>query len=181
MLTEKKIAEIYDLHSRELFIFIVRLVHVREAAEDLLHDCFVNLMRYSQKYEIKEETIRPFLYKTAYNLSLNYLKRGDRNSGRSLEDVPEAAASDDVVAGLELRELHQRINELLESLDERGRAIFLMKRDLNLTYEEIALNLGISERSVRRRLAEVLTVLARELKKSGYGEKFLMFLTIFLG
>jgi len=75
MISEEYIIELYQSLQRELYIYIYRLIGSRETAEDILHDCFLNLIKYSRKHEIRERSVRAFLYRTAHNLSVNYLKR----------------------------------------------------------------------------------------------------------
>ena len=75
MLEEKKISEIYHSFSRELFSYLVRLVSDRENAEDLLHDTFAALIAYSKNHAIEDSSVRAFLYKTAHNLAVNFIKK----------------------------------------------------------------------------------------------------------
>lgn len=168
MLEKEKIVELYRKYNRELFVYIYRFMRSRENAEDILHDCFVNLIRYSEKKEIDETSIKAFLYKIAHNLSINQIKRAKKISFSNIDDGPDISADEDHSKKLELDDLNKKINSLLLNVDELSRSMFLMKKELGLTMLEIAENTGKSERTVRRRIEDVLSYLALELKKEDF-------------
>lgn len=171
MLEENKIIEIYNRVNRELYLYIYRFVGSHEAAEDLFHDCFVNLIQYSGSHEVDMESIRAFLYRVAHNLSVNYLNRAKKIGFSSLENVAEPVVPDSVVAKFESAELDEKIYQLLEDVDTVSRSMFIMKKELELSAIEIAKNTGKSERTVRRRLEKLTRYLMGELRKSGFIEK----------
>jgi RNA polymerase sigma-70 factor (ECF subfamily) len=76
-------------------------------------------------------------------------------------------------------ELHEKIHSLLENLHESSRSVFYMKKELHLTFREIAENLGISERTAKRKLNTVLRYLYSELKRTGYIGSVLIFLALY--
>jgi RNA polymerase sigma factor (sigma-70 family) len=180
VLEEKKLSEIYDRLSRELYVYILRLVRSRETAEDILHDCFVNLINYSKKYDIIESTVKPFLYRAAHNLCVNYIKRSDTVKITASDDI-EHADNVNFTDALELDELNDAIYKLISNLDEKIKSVFIMKKDMNMSNEEIAQNLGISERTVRRHVKSAILYLSGELIKSGLIEKLTLLMAIFLG
>lgn len=168
MLPEEKITEIYRNSAKELYIYIYRLTGSPESSEDILHDCFVNLIKYSHKHEINTEWIRAFLYKTAHNLSVNHLKRAAKIEFSAIETSGELPAEDKISSELELNELNEKIYKALNYLDAETRSIFIMKKELGLTISEIAIDTGKSERTVIRKIQRALEFLSGELKKSGF-------------
>jgi RNA polymerase sigma-70 factor (family 1) len=180
VLDEKILSDIYDRFCKELYVYILRFVRSREIAEDILHDCFVNLIKYSKKYDIIEATVKPFLYRSAHNLCVNYIKRSDTVKITASEDIDHADASD-FTKGIELDELNDSIYRLISNLDEKTRSVFIMKKDMNMSNEEIAENLGISERTVRRYIKNAVLYLSGELIKSGLIEKLALLMALFLG
>ncbi|MCP4132356.1 MAG: sigma-70 family RNA polymerase sigma factor [bacterium] len=179
MLNENKIVEIYESLNKELFVYIFRFTRSHEASEDLLHDCFANLIDYSDDHDIDEKTIRAFLYKTAHNLSSNFLKRGKRINFSTIEDDDTIISKDDNIEQLEFEELNNKIYALLDEVDDTSRSIFVMKKELNLSMEEIAKNIGKSERTVRRKLTSVIDFLGNNLKKAGFLSLFIFLMSLF--
>ena len=76
MLTEKEISSIYDTYAQELYVYIRSFVH-DQGAEDVLHDCFERLMRYSLDNDVDMTTVRPFLYAIARNRCIDLLGSGE--------------------------------------------------------------------------------------------------------
>lgn len=180
MLSEQAIADIYDRHSRELFIYILRFVHNREQAEDLLHDCFVSLIQYSSKYTVDEKNIRAFLYRTAHNHSINHLKRKKLVTFTALEGDYTPAGYPDTFETLFADDMEKRVDTVIRELDQRSARIFIMRREMGLSVEEIALELGISDRTVRRALRAVLDRIMTILEKEGFITGLIFFLSLFL-
>ncbi len=170
MFGKEKIRDIYHNLNKELFIYIFKYTGSQEISEDILHDCFVNLIKYSEKYEIKESSVRAFLYKTAHNLCINYLKRSKKFEFSSIDDNPgiDLSNNDNVLHKIHADELNNKIYELLDGVDEVSKSIFIMKKELGRDISEIADYCDVSERTVRRKLAKLLDYLAAELKKTGY-------------
>ncbi len=171
MLEIEKIDSLYKDLKNELFVYIYRFINSYELSEDILHDCFINLIKYSMKNEVNEKSIRAFLYRTAHNLCINFLKR---NSKFSFSDIEETNISkysssyDNVEAEIEVEELNSKIYKLLENIDEFSKSIFIMKKEMNLSFAQIAENTGISERTVRRKMKKLSVYLMDELKKTGF-------------
>ncbi len=178
MLSEKRLNELYSLHRKELFVYIFRFCRSEETAEDILHDCFENLIRYSIRYPLEDVNIRSFLYRTAHNLAANHLKR-DRHFGRvNLDTGIEIPSSESVERDAEYSELEGAIRDFLSRCDEVSRSIFIMRKELSMDAVEIGKHLGIAERTVRRKLADLLDRMSGHLKKMGFLTFFLVSLAL---
>lgn len=161
------LAHLYDRHSRELLAFIYSLVKSRETAEDLLHDSFINLMRYSGRRDLDDTNIRALLYTIARNLCIDHIRR-ERRRGFGIYTLRhEPGGPDTTPDQVEMDEAGREISRILESADALTRSVFLMRRESKLTYPEIARSLNISERTAKRKMRKMLNILSDELKKSG--------------
>ena len=108
------------------------------------------------------------MYKTAHNLSINYLKRRTKIEFSPIESFIDIQKNDQMVTDLEYSELNNKITELLLEMDNTSRSIFVMRKELGMSIQEIAKNTGKSERTVNRRLKTVIDSLLNELTKSGF-------------
>jgi RNA polymerase sigma-70 factor (ECF subfamily) len=165
---EKLITEIYELYSRELYIYINRYTRSNEVSEDILQDTFHNLIIYSGKHAIDRGRVRAFLYKTAHNLCINYRKKESRIAFSTAEEAEHKVDTNNTSNQIESRELETKIYELLEKLDPLTRSIFIMKKENNMDIDEIAENTGKSARTVRRRIEKALSYLHAALKQGGF-------------
>ncbi|MBP7736308.1 MAG: RNA polymerase sigma factor [Spirochaetes bacterium] len=169
MLPKDKISGFYRQFSAELYRYIYKLARNKDATEDLLQETFEKFIAYTAEKEIQDEKIRAFLYKTAHNLSINYLIKQNRTHPGELQDMEENLRTEDRhLDRLVLDDLNRAIYRILESTDPESRSIFIMHKEDGMTYEEVAAALSISARTVRRRIKNVLDLLYAELKKDGF-------------
>lgn len=179
MIQENNLIDIYKNYSKELLVYVFRLTGSNETAEDILHDTFINLIKYSNKHHVEKKTVRAFLYKTAHNLSVNHLKRKGKIEFSSLETSRDFTSGDSVSSDIERKELNDKIYELLNRLDNETRSVFIMKKELGLSISEIAGNTGKSERTVLRKIKRAVAFLAEEMKKGGFSLLVLLFSALF--
>ncbi len=170
MLEKDRIIEYYRNFKKELYIYIYRFTGSQENSEDILHDCFINLIKYSQDHEINELSVRAFLYKTAHNISINFLKRSSRFEFSSIEEKGggNIIGEDNTVDEIFTRDLNEKIYSIINTMDPLSRSIFVMKKELNLSLGEIGINTGFSERTVRRKLQKAVKYIVEELKKTDF-------------
>src|SRR5438105_8361645 len=64
---------VYQLHHRALYNFVRQLTDDRHEAEDIVADTFVKLWKLKANFET-DNNIKAFLYITARNASLNFLR-----------------------------------------------------------------------------------------------------------
>ena len=79
---------------------------------------------------------------------------------------------------VEYEELKQRVDRLVDEKDNVSRSVYIMRTELSLSYEEIAENLGISERTAKRKMRAILEYLANSLENSGFKLLFLFFMAL---
>jgi RNA polymerase sigma-70 factor, ECF subfamily len=168
MENEKFIAEVYELYSKELYIYILRFTRSNETSEDILHDVFHNLITYAEKHTLDKDRVRAFLYKIAHNLCVNYKRKQSRIVFSPVDDAEHMHTANDADSKIESQELEKKIYQLLEKTDPVTRSIFIMKKEQNMNINEIAEFTGKSERTVRRRLQDVLSYLHTALKEGGF-------------
>ncbi len=168
MIDSDEIARLYDRHARELLAFIYAFVRSRETAEDLLHDCFVRLIRFSSERAIDDSNMRALLYKIARNISIDHQRRERRRGLHIAQSPAEPSRPDDVADRSEMDEAEREIVRILESADTIARSVYLMRRESGMTYAEIARCLSISERTAKRKMRTMLAVLAKGLGKAGF-------------
>lgn len=158
------IIEIYENHKSELLTYIIRMIASQDAAEDIIQDSFANMINYMQKKNV--DNPRAFLYKTAHNLAVNYIKKNSRISNAD-ESLMNHEYYDSHENDLEFEELKNKIRTIVSNLDEELHSLFVMKKDLNLSTVEIAQRTGKSERTVRRKLKRASDYIASQLEKDG--------------
>lgn len=166
MISEDKIVTAYREHAREILIYLNRLTGSAEVSEDILHDAFANLVEYSKQKQV--DNIRAFLYRTAHNLALNYIRKNKRLTSIDSHDDRAIFCSDDSTARIEKEELECRIYDILRDTDEDTRSFFVLRKENGLSVEEIADITGKSSRTIRRKLKNITEYMHTILEKEGF-------------
>lgn len=167
MIDNNKISELYDDHSRELLIYIYSFVKSQESSEDILHDAFIRLIKHAKDDSITDKNLKSMLYTTAKNLCIDHLRKLKRESETEL-DGNIKSGKDETIDSLAASELQKKIDDYIKNFDPLSRSIFIMKKELNLTFEYIASNLNISERTAKRKIKKITEQLIEELKKCDF-------------
>ena len=154
---------LFRAHYSGLCRFVCRMVRDRDAAEELVQDLFLRVCQREAAGGPAAVT-RAYLYAAARNLALNHLKHqriADAWSAR------EAAEHEEDAPGIDFegdgRELARVARSAVASLPDRGRQVFLLNRQQQLTYDEIARALGISVKTVETHMVRALRALRAAL------------------
>ena len=131
-----------------------------DMAEDITQDAFMKL--WEKREEIKEETVKSYLYKIANNMFLNKVRHDkvvlgfvEKQTDQINEQSPEYA--------LEEKEFKAKLEEVIAGMTEKQREVFLMNRIDDLTYKEIAERLDLSVKAVEKRMHGALNYLKEKI------------------
>ena len=146
---------IYRAHHGWLLGWFQRRLGGASCAADLAHDTFVRLMVSRDAQAIDEP--RAFLRTLAHGVVVNHWRRQDIERAwlESLAAMPEPLAPSPEARLLALETLC-RIDAMLDRLNPKARTAFLLSQLDGMTYAEIALQLGVSERMVKKYMAQAM-------------------------
>ncbi len=134
---------IYERFNRPLFSLIYRYTSNREVAEDLLQDVFLKIFSNLDSLR-KTETFVSWMYRIAVNTCFGYL-RGSRSQIQRtvpLNNVQERIGKD--AAKSSDRLMKKSLDDAIQSLPTKMKAIFLLHDVQGFKHEEIAPMLGCS-------------------------------------
>jgi len=72
---ELALTALYEAHRSELLAFLLRMTRDREAAEDLLQETFIRLIREARAGRLPD-AVRPWLYRVASNAAISRARHG---------------------------------------------------------------------------------------------------------
>jgi RNA polymerase sigma-70 factor (family 1) len=131
-----------------------------QVAEDIVQDTFLKV--WERRESIRTDTVKSLLYTIANNLFLNRIDHEKVllkfTADYSLNEFSSAPDFE-----LEMREFDEKLQRSLSDLDEKSRVVFLMNRIDDMTYREIAQNLGLSQKAVEKRMGKALAFLKDKL------------------
>jgi RNA polymerase sigma factor (sigma-70 family) len=91
----------------------------------------------------------------------------NKQSNSALDKVADLASDQSIAhENMVYEELVQRIDSAIQSLPPQCRLIFTMSRDQELTYKEIAQQLGLSVKTIDTQMGRALKYLRTEIKIS---------------
>ena len=147
--------QIYDATSDRVFRLMVRMVGEQDA-DDLMQQTFVRAFAKIGQFS-GDSMFETWLYRLATNEALQHLRREKLRRTRELAVEPTIRQADH----LEQDERAAMLRNALDQIDPELRAIFTLKEESGLSYQEIAATLGIPEGTVGSRLNRA----RRELRK----------------
>ncbi len=159
------LGELFERHHPRLLQFFLRLVRQRTAAEDLVQEVFVRMLKYRHTFR-SEASFLPWMFTLARNAATD-LYRARPKELQEDPDAPEPEAPlAHPIAGLERKEQEARLRRALGRIDPAKRELLLLARFSELKYEQIAEMLGISEGAVKVRVHRAL----KDLKEAYHAD-----------
>jgi RNA polymerase sigma-70 factor (ECF subfamily) len=144
-------AELYKQYGPVVYRRCLRFLKNQEAARDATQDVFVKLVREMPKIQDRQ-TVLPWVYRAATNHCLNLRRNAHRRGEDHLEadlDLAPSVSPD----GYPDRALAQAI---LSRFDEDTQAIAVGAIVDGMEHGELAASLGVSRRTVARKLQQFL-------------------------
>jgi RNA polymerase sigma-70 factor (ECF subfamily) len=151
-------------HQRSLYLLALKYSGNHHDAEDLTQDVMLNAYRAIHQFR-GMSSFHTWLAKIMVNSFLNQKRKSDPLTSRQRQETTE----DGFEAGLYSPKTHhnsergvhnrlvmQQVLELLRSVPERQRLMFLMKHQEGMTCEEIAQTMGTSVGTVKKTLFRVV-------------------------
>lgn len=141
---------------RFLCAYARHLVTCPELAEEIVDDVFFNLWHNRKKIHISS-SFRAYLIACIRNRSLDSLRKGKGVKTYVLDHAEMIECQQSIACDtLIYEELRTQIDQAIQCLPEQCRVIFLMSRDEELSYKDIALQLNISVKTVDTQIGRAL-------------------------
>ena len=152
--SQKDLMAVLERYFSPLVLYIFRVVLNREIAKEIVMDAMETLWEKRISVAAMEKPYS-WLQKCAFNGALKYLKIKSKNGFVvPLGEDFNPPAADKLEYGLEAKEFSEHIAVLIDQLPLRQKEIIRLKIYDNLTREEIARRLNISESSVKNQITE---------------------------
>lgn len=152
--TADSVQALYEAHHGWLVALLRRRLQCRDGAADLAHDTFVRVLQKPEALPAVREP-RAYLTTIARGLLCDHWRR------RSLEQAwldTLAALPDELAPSpedtLAILQTLQQLDDLLSHLAPKAREVFVLSQLQGLGYAQIAQQVGVSERSVKRYMVQ---------------------------
>jgi len=159
---------LFDRHWKPLYAFVDRLISDEDQTKDILQNSFMEIWKRKESLFV-DDSLMPLLIKIAKNEVITLFRRnkvrlaGDQILISKLQRMEEA--DDRLIAS----ELKQEIDNELVKMPFNMRQCFRLSKFENRSVKEIALELRLSEQTVKNNISEALRRLRTALLNSDAG------------
>jgi len=156
-----------DRYKYMVLTLAMKILRNREEAEEVAQDVFVKMYQVLHTFK-GDSKFSTFLYKIAYNRSLDYLKKRGRSlRTTSIEDFSHCNihSFENTLTGLEVKERKRIIKNAMDELQEQDNIVITLYYFEELSLKEISEVMGIEVNTVKVRLYRSRKRLAALLKK----------------
>ena len=165
---ERAWEEIVRRHWRLVFSVAYKFVGTSELAEDLAQDVFLKLFKSLDTFD-RRANFQTWLISVSRNLCIDHYRsvRKERETmARDVDpaDLAPAATGTSAYAELEQRDRVRLLRTALDRLAPTLRTAVVLRDVQELSYQEIAVRLGLPEGTVKSRINRGRTELARQLR-----------------
>jgi RNA polymerase sigma-70 factor (ECF subfamily) len=137
-----------------------------EAAEDVVHDCFLGLIKEPGRFDSTKASLRTYLYAAARNQSAKRYLNSSRESGiEELPREPQVAAHLDPIRQVLDNELAGEVRRAIESLPPLQREALVLFEYEDLSLAEIGAIVGADSNTVKARLFRARDKLRARLER----------------
>lgn len=161
MLSKTVFKQLFDKYFDTIRSFIFYRCGDADTALDMAQDVFMKI--WEKREQLNSTDLKPLLYKMANDMVIsNYRKsstRMDYEKSMTLQNSSPLSPEEE----LNFEELASTYANALRKMPETQRVVFLMSRNEELKYQEIAESLDLSIKAVEKRMSAALQLLRNEL------------------
>lgn len=155
---------LFDHHFSDLCNFLLIYLHRKELSEEIALDIFTYVWEKRESLWIKA-TFKSFLFAAAKNRAITLYRKEHQKMFSQIESIEPLMPNDtDAQLLMENHELHDLIEKAILKLPEKSRKVYQMAWEENLSYNEIAVQLGLSSKTVENHIGIALRKLRESLR-----------------
>lgn len=161
---EGAFTEIFSRYWEQMSLYVLKVIHSEEDTRDIVQDVLLSIWKRRLDLEIKGPLVA-YLLKSVRNLSIRYMERNITRHKflATLSEHTKHLEGLTPVNVVELKQLEERVDEAIAALPYKMRRIYLLSRQENLSYREIAQQLGIAETTVKKQVSNALGIIKTKM------------------
>jgi len=160
-----------DRYQSKVFTTIFLIVKDQDVAEDLLQDVFVKVLHTlnSEKYN-EEGKFQPWVMRIAHNMAIDHFRKAKRYPTILLEDgsnlLNSLSFAEDSSEEQRIKdETHAWVRNLIDELPEAQEEVVIMRHYLDMSFQEIAEQTGVSINTALGRMRYALNHIRKKMKQ----------------
>ena len=156
MLDKTTFESLFRSEFKGLVFFALQYTKDTDTAREITQEAFISLWEKRERIDLSKP-VKTYLSTTVRNKCLNWL-RDNKKFNKEILDM-EGLLSDKTYVQPDRMveaEIRDRIVKAIDELPEKCRVIFVLNRHENLKYQEIAIRLEISVKTVETQMSKAL-------------------------
>ena len=159
------VGDLYDRHSRMLYVLILRILRNRSEAEEVLQDVFVTVWNRAETYDVALGSPAGWLVRIARNRAIDRL-RANAARVRAVESAPfELQSRENPETSAWLGEQQRAVARALDAIPREQRELIEEAYYLGLTQSELADRHKLPLGTVKTRIRTGLLTLRQQLSQ----------------
>ena len=160
---EKAFSSFYELFWEPLYLYVYKVLQDQEEAMDVVQETFVAV--WQQRHQmLLTHSISSYIYSIARYKAFSVIRKNIKKKDylASLIDFMDqyAQTPEEIMISHQLQNL---LDEQIETLPPKMKEIFLLSREAQLSYKEIAEKLNISDKTVKKQISNSLKIIRMRL------------------
>ena len=150
--------KVFTTYYEALHAYAFTILGDKAMAEELVQEVFFTVWAKKDKLDI-QSSLKSYLYKSVFNKCLDHLKHRKHKTihiSYVLHQAKAFSSGEDGDRRSDLKDLEKKLQKALNDLPEQCRTIFQLSRFEGLKYQEIALHLGLSVKTVEAQMGKAL-------------------------
>ena len=156
--SDEAIEVLFKKHYTFLCKAAYRIIPVSSTAEDLVQDVFLDIWRKKDNLNINT-SVKAYLRRSVINKALNHLRNQKLKFDEDERALEGFESKENISSDIEVKELQKIIDTAIERLPKKCRIVFTLSRFEEMSYKEIADQLGISKKTVENQISKALRIL----------------------
>lgn len=155
-----------DMYSKDLYHFALGYVNIREIAEEIVSDVFMEVWNNRQNlHQIQQ--IKSWLLIIVRNKAISHLRKEHPDTTVSFEEIEDyyipfvQSPDHDIISEEEIK----KINHAISLLPPKCKEVFMLAKIEKIPYKEIAEILNISVKTINIHIAKALSLISQTLEK----------------
>ncbi|GAA0892165.1 sigma-70 family RNA polymerase sigma factor [Fulvivirga kasyanovii] len=168
---EEAFEQLLKRHKARIYTTIYLIVKDNYVAEDLLQETFVKAINTIKGGRYNEEgKFLPWITRIAHNLSIDYFRKEKRYPTMILEDGSKVfntlEFAEDSIESVQIKnDTHSKLRDLIQELPDAQKEVLIMRHYMDMSFQEIAENTGVSINTALGRMRYALINLRKKMKQ----------------
>jgi len=143
---------LYDQYYPSLYTYILHFINIPELAEDALQEVFIKIWEIRERIN-PELSFSGYLYRITRNHVFKLLKKISADAGLRLQVMQELQhQTEDADTQLLWKQYESLLHQAIAQLPPQRQKVFRLCREESKSYEEVAVELGISRNTVKEHM-----------------------------